>query len=345
MNVFTGNLMDKPHRSTNTDFLKKEIKQLESANRMLADFAHILAHDMRSSMRAIANFAELLLVFPSVSDNPQSCGLLQKIVTLVRGIQTVTDKSRTGRQRFTKSADSQASSQQLLIDAQSMNQELTEAACSVAQDLRNPLSQIVRLADFLTNLSTIRSNPVASDLASQLLVAAKKLKALVDDYVTFFQTERHELKRERVSLRSIVELARHELEPQAAGRTIVWQISSLSEVEGDPAMLRQVVLNLLSNAIKFTRLQPEARIEIGIQQNSDNCVLYIRDNGLGFDSASAPNLFLKFQRLHTKLDFEGTGVGLVLVYHIIQRHGGNVWAESVPGQGATFYVQLPKQIS
>jgi len=79
MKFFSSNLMDRPTASSNMDNLKKEIKQLESANRMLADFAHILAHDMRSGMRAIGNFAELLLVFPSVSENPQPCGLVQKI--------------------------------------------------------------------------------------------------------------------------------------------------------------------------------------------------------------------------------------------------------------------------
>jgi len=338
MNSFRSNILEEA--TSNADHVKDEIKQLESANRMLADFAYILAHDMRSGMRAIGNFSELLLMLPSISDNPQPCGLLHKIVTLVRGISTVTDKS-LARQSLAGRAHSGGSSEQrLLIDAQTMNKELVEAACTMAQGLRNPLTEILRRADSLTQLATIKSNPVAIDLATQLCAAARKIKALVEDYVTFFHAERDELKRERVSLKALVELARHELETQANGRKICWEIHPLPEVEGDPAMLRQAILNLLSNAMKFTRLQPEVRIEIGLQTDPDSTVLYIRDNGIGFDTASARNLFHRFQRLH-QMDFEGTGVGLVIVQHIIQRHGGKVWGESAPGQGATFYVQLP----
>ena len=106
-------------------------------------------------------------------------------------------------------------------------------------------------------------------------------------------------------------------------------------------MLGQAILNLLSNCLKFTRTRDQSRIEVGIKPDSDDVILYFRDNGVGFDSISAPDLFHRFKRLHRDEQFEGTGVGLVIVRHIVERHGGRVWAEGTPGKGATFYIALP----
>jgi light-regulated signal transduction histidine kinase (bacteriophytochrome) len=350
MNSSINKSPERAGSSTTAETLQNEIARLESANRMLADFAYLVAHDMRGGLRGIGSFAELLLLLPSVSDDPQPFALLQKIITSVRGVQAVMDKSGTPRQDIWKTAHSQRFTpgeetivrlQRQLSEAQSANGELAETAFSVAHDVRNPLNQILRFAGLLMAVPTINANPVALDLSSQLLAQARKMKGLIDDYLAFFQTERHELKRVRVSLKELVELARHELEGQAAGRKISWEIQPLPEVEGDPAMLRQAILNLLSNSVKFTRTRPEGRITIGIKPDLENCILYIGDNGIGFDSTSAQNLFHKFQRLHSREDFDGTGVGLVVVRHIIQRHGGKVWAEAVPGKGATFYISLP----
>ena len=127
----------------------------------------------------------------------------------------------------------------------------------------------------------------------------------------------------------------------SAGRKVAWQIAPLPEVEGDPSMLRQVILNLLSNSLKYTRKCPEACIEIGVRSDDGQPVVFIRDNGIGFDLESARNLFQKFGRLHSDNAFEGTGIGLVIVKYIIQRHHGRVWAEAIPSGGATFCFTLP----
>src|SRR5262249_48147136 len=122
-----------------------------------------------------------------------------------------------------------------------------------------------------------------------------------------------------------------------------WQVADLPDVRGDKPMLQLVISNLLANAVKYTRGRTPAKIEIGSRNSAEETVIFIRDNGAGFDMEYAERLFGVFQRLHFKEQFEGTGIGLALVRQIIRRHNGRVWAEAKVNEGATFYFALPKK--
>ena len=243
--------------------------------------------------------------------------------------------------RHTTPQDSIEDLKRQVAELRATKRQLTDFACSVAHDLRTPLTQVLCAAGLFNTLPAIVGNPVALQLSNQLLAGAKQMQVLIDDYLAFFKAERHALRRQTVSLDALVELVRHELQPSTAERKVRWEVSPLPDVEGDPTMLRQAILNLLSNALKFTRPRPEAVIEIGARSEPGQSVIYFRDNGIGFDSDAAAGLFQKFQRLHHDKGFEGVGIGLVIVHHILQRHGGKVWAEGEPDKGATFYLSLP----
>jgi light-regulated signal transduction histidine kinase (bacteriophytochrome) len=147
---------------------------------------------------------------------------------------------------------------------------------------------------------------------------------------------------QHVDLQPLLREVIRELETDDAARSIDWRIGELPAVEGDASMLRIVMVNLIANAWKFTRPRRRARIEIDSLPDRDrDTVIYVRDNGVGFDMAHADKLFGVFQRLHRTDEFEGTGIGLATVRRIIDKHGGRVWAEGKPNQGATFYFALP----
>jgi len=223
-----------------------------------------------------------------------------------------------------------------------INRDLAELADSVARDFRTPLGRILGAAEHFATLRAVTSNPVCLDIAGKIMADARRIAHLIDDYLSFVNTGRDSVQRSRVSLESLVQLVRHELEPMAAGRKVGWRVGSLPEVEGDPRMLRQVLFNLLSNSLKYTRKTPDATVEIGTRPEPGQHVVFVRDNGIGFDRESARKLFQKFGRLHKDKGFEGTGIGLMIVNYIIQRHHGRVWAESEPGAGATFYFALQR---
>jgi len=144
-------------------------------------------------------------------------------------------------------------------------------------------------------------------------------------------------------LDQLVKEVQNEVWQETEGRNMTWKIRPLPDLYGDRSMLKLVLVNLVSNAVKFTRTRSAPEIEIGSSdKRTDGVVVFVKDNGVGFDMRYVNKLFGVFQRLHRVDEFEGTGIGLATVQRIIHRHGGKVWAEGQVGGGATFYISLPK---
>jgi light-regulated signal transduction histidine kinase (bacteriophytochrome) len=171
--------------------------------------------------------------------------------------------------------------------------------------------------------------------------AAQRMGRLIDDLLALSHAVRAELHVQDVDLNALIEDARSEWTREAGGREIAWNVGELPRVRGDAAMLRTAFVHLLSNAVKFTSKRSAAIIEIGASRNeAGETVVFIKDNGAGFDMRYAGKLFGMFQRLHREDEFEGRGAGLAIAQRIVRRHGGRVWAESESGRGAVFYVAL-----
>jgi PAS domain S-box-containing protein len=222
------------------------------------------------------------------------------------------------------------------------NKELEAFAYSVSHDLRAPLRHIDGFVELLQTHMATTLDEKGQHYMTAISEAAKRMGVLIDDLLSFSRMGRDAMEQTSVDLKALVEQTIQELEPETRDRVILWNVGDLPTVTGDPAMLRVVFVNLLANAIKFTRLCEQAQIEIGWQPAAAETVIYVRDNGVGFDMNYADKLFGVFQRLHRTDEFEGTGIGLANVHRIISRHGGRTWAEGQINQGATFYFSIPE---
>jgi PAS domain S-box-containing protein len=226
---------------------------------------------------------------------------------------------------------------------QAAMQQLETFSYSIAHDLHAPLRHIMGYVDMLQeNLATSPSKENLR-LLTTIVRVTKRMKDLIDGLLSFARVGHIEMHKMEVNLSKLVREALVDFQDETKLRGIGWKIHPLPLVMGDRGLLRMALVNLMSNAVKFTGGRQDPNIEIGLSPNeTEETVIFVRDNGVGFDSNNAEKLFGVFQRLRTDNEFEGTGVGLANVQRIIHRHGGKIWAESVPNAGATFYFSLPK---
>jgi signal transduction histidine kinase len=226
----------------------------------------------------------------------------------------------------------------------SVNKELEAFSYSVSHDLRAPLRHVSGFTELLLKSGGADLDPGRLRYLRIISESAVKMGDLIDSLLIFSRMGRSEMLRTRVDLNAVVRTAQRDVMQSDPAREVEWVIDDLPDVPGDPNMLQLVFNNLLSNAFKYSRVRQDAKIEIRNQNgSSEEAVIFVRDNGVGFDMAYANRLFGVFQRLHRAEEFEGTGIGLANVQRIVARHGGRVWAESELGKGATFYVALPNE--
>jgi len=226
---------------------------------------------------------------------------------------------------------------------QTANEELQAFSYSVSHDLRAPLRHVSGFVALLQK----EAGPSLSEKSlchlTTISQAVKRMGDLIDDLLDFSRIGKSEMQKTEVNLDQLVRETLGDFQADTRKRSIVWEIHPLPVVRADHALLRLALVNLISNAVKFTGTRALAKIEIGCAPNGDNeTVIFIRDNGAGFDPRYAGKLFGVFQRLHSQEEFEGTGIGLANVRRIIHRHGGRTWAEGAVDGGATFYFSIPK---
>jgi hypothetical protein len=224
------------------------------------------------------------------------------------------------------------------------NNELEAFSYSISHDLRAPLRHINGYAHLIGEHSS-QLDPDTQHHLKRIQEGAEKMGRMIDDLLNLARLDRRSMVLQMTLLNSLVENVLHDLESETANRKIDWRVGSLPSVNCDPGLIQQVFANLLSNAVKYTGRRERAVIEIDQSTVEGQLVLFVRDNGAGFNSKYADKLFGAFQRLHTNEEFEGTGVGLATVQRIVRKHGGHVWAEADTDKGATFYFTLGEAAS
>jgi two-component system, chemotaxis family, sensor kinase Cph1 len=231
---------------------------------------------------------------------------------------------------------------ELASELRRANKELEAFSYSVSHDLRAPLRHIAGYGDLLRENEGEKLSERSKRFLNNMLDSARFAGVLVDDLLTFSQMGRAALRPVAVDLNQLVRSVAQEFGAETANRKVEWIIPELPKVTGDPAFLQIALRNLFSNAVKYTRTRESAKIELSVNSTSDEYIVSVRDNGVGFNMKYVNKLFGVFQRLHRAEEFDGTGIGLANVRRIIERHDGRTWAEGREGEGAAFHFSLPK---
>lgn len=227
-------------------------------------------------------------------------------------------------------------------ELQIANKELESFSYSVSHDLRAPLRAITGYLSILKEDYSSALDDDGKNLIENVINNAQKMNVLIDSLLQFSRMERKELGKKLVPMKQIAEEVFSNVREQEGNHPIEFTIEDLPDIEADEMLIKQVWTNYISNAIKYSQYSSVSKIHIDYKENKDNVEYFIKDNGVGFDMQYSSKLFGIFQRLHTHDQFAGIGIGLSIVQRIVLKHGGKVWAEAKPNEGATFYFSLPK---
>lgn len=316
-----------------------------------AEVLRAVAVDLSGHVEAL--WARTRLVQEAVRQTPE--GLVQvewrahlvelnEQPTVVILIRDVTERQRAEQMSRDLNAVLERRVRERTRELEEANRELEAFAYSVSHDLRAPLRAIVGFARILLEHLSAPLPEKTLHYLRRIQANAEQMSNLVDDLLRFSRFSRQSVERRPVRPADLVAQVLEEL--QVAERPAVRvDVAPMPSCMADPTLLRQVFSNLLGNALKFSARHPSPHVRVGAREEGGAVAYYVADNGVGFDMQYADKLFGVFQRLHRADEYEGTGVGLAIVQRIIHRHGGRVWAEARPGEGATFFFSLPEETS
>jgi PAS domain S-box-containing protein len=235
-----------------------------------------------------------------------------------------------------------ASLHEKTLRQEAANSELEAFSYSVSHDLRAPLRHIAGFGQLLAQRNRDKLDDKSRHYLDVIQASVGRMGLLIDDLLSFSRASKVELSPKRIHTPDLVAEVRVEIESHRTGPAIIWEVGPLPDMLGDPAMMRLVWVNLLSNAAKYSAKSPQPRITVAFGPDEDGVGAFsVRDNGAGFDMRYIDKLFGVFQRLHSNQEYEGTGIGLAMVRRILERHGGRIRAEGIPGEGACFYFMVP----
>lgn len=233
--------------------------------------------------------------------------------------------------------------QRNVVQLEETNKELEAFSYSVSHDLRAPLRAVNGNARILEEDYLDKLDEDARQVLGKINNNVKRMDRLIEDLLAFSKIGKKEVHKSQIDTESQLKSVIADIGSVVQHKADI-KINGLLPAFGDPALLHQVWMNLISNAIKYSSKKKSPQVEIGSITKEDGIVYYVKDNGAGFDMKYADRLFGAFQRIHDATEFEGTGIGLAIVKRIITKHGGQIWVEAKPDEGATFYFTIPKEV-